>query len=276
MNIKDLENFYNISQYKSFSFASKMLGVSQPTLSESIKRLEKDIDTQLFYRSKSGIELTPLGEQTLIYVKELLNLKDEISSVAKDHDQVRKNFKMGCHTIIAGYFLNPFFQDLYKKYSNVTINLEHDHSQKIQKHIQDGKIDIGIVVNPIKNPDLIIKKLCYDKICIWKSQKSNAREDQFIADMGLSQVQSILRSWKQAPAHHISSNDFHVIGELAEAGMGFAILPERYVNQKRLKLKQINPKIFYKDEFAIVYRPEFGKNDVERFLIDTIVNSFKL
>jgi len=276
MNIKDLENFQKVSQYKSFSFAAKMLGVSQPTLSESIKRLEANLGTLLFYRSKTGIKLTPIGEQTLSHVQSLLNIKNEIQAIAQDDETISQQFKVGAHAVVTRYFLNSFLQSLNKKYQHVTINLEHDHSQMIQRKIQDGKIDIGVVVNAIRNPDLMIKKLVDDKICIWQSSKSNikARTDQFIADMELSQVKSILRSWSKAPKHHIATSDFHVTGELAESGMGYAILPERFVLQSKLKLKHVFPKHTFKDELSLVYRPEFGKNEIEKFIIKAIVASF--
>jgi len=275
MNIKDLENFYYVSGHKSFSFASKMLGVTQPTLSESIKRLEKELGLILFYRSKVGISLTPHGEQVLGKVKYLLNIKTEIESIAQEGDQTSQIFKVGCHPIIGRYFLTPFLQVLYKKYSKITINLTHSHSWEVQRFIQDGKIDIGVVVNPIRNPDLIIKRICYDKICIWKSAIASFRKDQFIADIGLTQVQSILRSWEGAPSRHISSSDFQLIGELTEGGMGYGILPERFVSMEKLKLKKVFPTNFFKDEFSLVYRPEFGKSEVERFFTESLVSCFR-
>ena len=167
MNIKDLENFYNVHTYKSFSLASNMLGVTQPTLSESIKRLEKEIGLTLFYRSKTGITLTPQGEQVLKKVKNLLNIKSDIHSIGKKGHSTNFGFKIGCHPIVGRYFLAPFLKDLNNVYSNLTTHLVHSHSREIQTFIQSGKIDIGVVVNPIRNPDLIIKKVCNDKICIW-------------------------------------------------------------------------------------------------------------
>ena len=275
MNIKDLENFYNVQTYKSFSLASNMLGVTQPTLSESIKRLEKEIGLTLFYRSKTGITLTPQGEQVLKKVKKLLNIKSDIHSLAKSDYSNVFNFKIGCHPIVGRYFLAPFLKDFHKVYSNITTHLFHSHSREIQTSIQSGKIDIGVVVNPIHNPDLIIKKICNDKICIWIPKSSSFKKDQFVADLGLSQVQSLLRSWKEAPSRHISSSDFQVIGELVEAGLGYGILPERFVLQEKLKIKNVFPTHFFKDELSLVYRPEFGKNEVEQFLIKSLKGNLK-
>ena len=92
--------------------------------------------------------------------------------------------------------------------------------------------------------------------------------------MGLTQTQSILRAWKKAPAHHISTPDFHVIANLTQAGIGYGILPERFVRQEKLKLKQVYTSNYFKDEFSIIYRPEFGKNEVEKFLIQTLKSAF--
>lgn len=274
MNINDLQHFYNISSYKSFSLAAKMLGISQPTLSESVRRLESNLNVILFYRSKAGIRLTPQGEHILTKVKELLNTKSEIEAFSKGSQLTHQVFKIGCHPIVGRYFLTNFMQKLHSNYSNITINLVHSHSRDIQRLIQEGKVDIGVVVNPIRNPDLVIKTICHDRICIWHANSKKARNDQLIADMELAQVQSMLRSWKAAPAKHIATNDFNLIGELTLGGMGYGILPERFVTLEKLKLKKVFEANHYKDEFSLVYRPEFGKNAIEKFISQTITNSF--
>ena len=150
MNIKDLENFYQIGQYKSFSFAAKMLGVTQPTLSESIKRLEAQIGSQLFYRSKQGIKLTPNGEEVLGHVKELLNLKNKIASITNT-ENTSLSYRLGCHPVVASYFFKNFLKKIMNKHSQLIINLEHNRSQDIQKEIQQGKIDIGVHLNGLKS-----------------------------------------------------------------------------------------------------------------------------
>tara|TARA_R110000868_G_scaffold132381_4_gene343293 strand:+ start:474 stop:1307 length:834 start_codon:yes stop_codon:yes gene_type:complete len=274
MNINDLKHFQNISSHKSFSLAAKMLGVTQPTLSESVRRLEKHLGVTLFYRSKSGIELTSQGKIVLDKVQGLINSVNDLESVATGSHLAQQTYRIGCHPVVGRYFLTKSLQQLYRKYQNTTINLIHSHSRDIQTQIQEGKIDIGVVVNPIKNPDLIIKPICQDKIHIWQSTNKNVRTDQLIADMGLAQVQSLLRSWGKAPAKHINTNDFNLIAELCLGGMGYAILPERFVKLEKLKLKKVVEQVHYKDEFALVYRPEFGKSELEKYIIQSINNTF--
>lgn len=275
MNIKDLDNFQYVSQFKSFSFAAKIIGVSQPTLSESIKRLETDIGQQLFYRSKKGIELTPSGTKVLTLAKRILNTKGEILALGDLSKSNHQSFKLGCHSIVAGYFFGSYLEKLDKFSPEISIHLEHGHSRSIQTQIQNGIIDFGVVVNAIKNPDLIIKKICEDKIYIWKAKNIKSIKNQFLGDTQLPQVQSIIRKWKTAPIKNITSSDFFLTGKLAEQGMGYALLPERFVAQQQLKLTKVLKNNHYKDEFSLVYRPEFGKNETERFLISTIAKSFE-
>ena len=274
MNINDLRNFQNVAVYKSFSLAAKMLGVSQPTLSESIRRLESHIDQTLFYRSKNGIELTPQGTVTLEKTRVLLQTADEIGGL--QNEKSKQIFKIGCHPVVGRYFLTTSLQQLHRKYPSTQVKLVHAHSRAVQTLIQDGKIDIAVVVNPIKNPDLIIKPIAQDKIHLWQADKKDARTDQVIADLGLAQVQSLLRSWKQAPAKQIDTNDFDLIAKLALGGMGFGILPERFVRMEKLKLKKVYEQHHFKDEFTVVYRPEFGKSKLEQYIVQIIKNSFSI
>lgn len=71
MNWKKLETFKDISQYKSFNHASKVLKKSQSSFSRDIISLEKDLGFKLFNRHmKSGIKLTERGSALLKVIKE--------------------------------------------------------------------------------------------------------------------------------------------------------------------------------------------------------------
>ena len=67
MDSRDLEYVLTIARTGSFSQAARQLFISQPALSQYIKRLEKNLDVTLFYRSRSRVELSPAG---MFYVKQ--------------------------------------------------------------------------------------------------------------------------------------------------------------------------------------------------------------
>ena len=83
MNWKKLETFKEISKYKSFNHASKVLKKSQSSFSRDIMSLEKDLGFKLFSRHmKNGIQLTNKGNELLRIVSEF---KDNLSLFVKNH-----------------------------------------------------------------------------------------------------------------------------------------------------------------------------------------------
>ena len=83
MNWKKLETFKNISKFKSFNHASKILNKSQSSFSRDIMSLEKDLGFKLFSRHmKNGIQLTNKGNELLKIVSEF---KDNLSLFVKNH-----------------------------------------------------------------------------------------------------------------------------------------------------------------------------------------------
>lgn len=273
MNMNDLMYFQQVNTYGSFTLTAKMLGVSQPTISEAIARLEKNLGTKLFYRTKQGITLTPPGKIILEKTHLILHTKNEIEALT-NNEQTPLNIKIGCHPVIARYFLTSFLKQSTRKHENINFKLHHDNSRAIQQMIQQGEIDVGVVVNPIRNPDLFINRITFDKVMIWKSISSQKPNEQLIADFSLPQTHEILRRWKNAPTQHIHTNDFNLIGDLVESNMAYGILPERFVQMEKLKLENETKGLFVKDEFCVVYRPEFLKNKISKECVQFIINSF--
>ncbi|MGZ3805763.1 MAG: LysR family transcriptional regulator substrate-binding protein [Pseudobdellovibrionaceae bacterium] len=78
---------------------------------------------------------------------------------------------IGCHPVVASYSLPKAFQTLGQKSPDYKIYLKHGTSRNIQTLIQMGQVDIGIVINPTFAPDLVIKRLAYDEVCVWSGGK---------------------------------------------------------------------------------------------------------
>lgn len=271
IRLNDLNNFIEISTFSSFSLAAKKLEISQPALSESIKRFESDLGYKVFYRTKSGISLTPEGKVALEKSKEVHSL---LSSIQSDReDQNYPTVTIGCHSTIGSYFLPNFFQIANKEIPGYRVNLNHDLSRNIQSDIQSGKVDIGVVVNPLPSPDLIIKPFLTDTVYVWKPKKGKV-QDQVITDTNLFQAQSILKKWKKAPKHITQTDNLDLAARMVSKGCGYGIIPERLIQMLNLDLAKVPNTPNFKDQFCMVYRPEFGKSSYEKAIVEVIKKSF--
>lgn len=269
VRINDLKNFIEISNFKSLKQTAVKLEITQPALSESLKRLEADLGCLLFYRTKNGVGLTPAGRKLLEKSKLILNSLNELQS----KNELYTNVILGCHPVIGSYFLPNILNSIGDLYLDNRIQLKHGFSREIQEGIQNGSIDIGVVVNAIQNPDLVIKNIAQDNVCIWRSKKLIPK-DQLICDPGLFQSSSLIKKWKKCPGKLLPSSSLELIGRLTESGVGYGILPERMVKIFNFNLVRVPNSPSYKDEFSLVHRPEFGRNKFEKDLITKIKSSF--
>ena len=271
--INDINNFVQTGSCSTIVEAARKLEISQPALSESIKRLELDFGAVLFYRSRSGIKLTPIGRIFLIKAKKVLQAMNDLDFKEKSTGIFQaETIIIGCHTIVAQYTLPKALSFIQTKAPDYKIELRHDLSRIIQSEVQKGQIDIGIVANPAMVPDLIIKKLSDDLVGIW-SHKDAFPTDTVICNLNLFQTQSILKKWKNKPKKIISTESLELIGRLVNEKIGFGIMPAKAVLLSGFDLKHWNKYPSYVDELSLIYRPEFGKSAAEKLVIEALKQS---
>src|SRR4029079_13501420 len=147
----DLTYFIEVASLLNLSRAAETLGISQPSLTLAMQRLEASVGTSILIRQKRGVTLTKAGKQLLAHARSLLEQWDSIKSAALASTyEVQGCFTLGCHPSVALYSLPHFLPGLLKKYPNLEIQLHHDSSRKITEKVINLSIDIGIVINPVK------------------------------------------------------------------------------------------------------------------------------
>lgn len=263
----ELMYFIEVSSCLNLSRAAERLGISQPSLSLAIKRLETSIGVPLFIRHKQGVTLTQAGKQLVVHARQLLQYWENTKSKAlASHHSVQGFYTIGCHSVIAAYLLADFLPKMLAEHPKLEIHLTHDISRKITEEVINLSCDLAIIVNPIEHPDLIIKKLCTDKVTFWVKKDISPLqliENQnavILCDPSLTQTQWLLKQRDNAgitAKRLMTSNSLEAIVSLALTGCGIAILPERVAN--RLGNNQLIPITnapFYDDEICLVYRHE--------------------
>jgi LysR family transcriptional regulator, cell division regulator len=281
----DLAYFIQAANSGNFSRASERLGISQPTLSIAIQRLERELGSQLFLRSKSGVSLTRAGKQLFAHSKELIESWEKIRSraLASMHEP-QGQFAIGCHSSVAIYSLPRFLPQALAKYPHLEFKLVHDLSRKILESVVQMETDIGIVVNPVRHSDLVIKKLCTDEVCFWTSSNSSAQQNLFsgeavlICDEDLIQTQTLLSKLKKGGVKFgrtISTSSLELGCTLVSGGAGIGILPSRVVEaQAKGRLKKIASTPVFEDEICMVYRHELKNIHSIQILTDLIQKGF--
>lgn len=263
----ELTYFLEVSKALNLSRASERLGISQPSLSLAMKRLEKAVGTPLLVRHKHGVTLTQAGKQLLIHTRQLLQYWENTKSGAlASHQSVQGYVKLGCASTIAMYLVSKFLPELLETYPKLEVHLKHNISRKITEGVINLSLDLGLVINPVKHPDLVILKLCDDEVCFWVGQgarilqDSSLKEAVILCDPALMQTQSLLKSVKKLgllSERTLTMNSLEVVASLTAAGCGMGILPARVAEAMYPHaLTRVPWSPVYLDEVCLIYRNE--------------------
>lgn len=164
MNI-DLELykvFYAVAKNKHMTRASEELHISQPAISQSIKKLEEQLGGTLFLRSNKGMELTEEGKMFFDYVKGALELiKNAENDFTSYKDLTKGEIKIGCSTTLTKLLLLDTINEFHKKYPNINFQIENDLTSTLINDLKLGKLDFVIFnESDIKEKNLNLEKLC--------------------------------------------------------------------------------------------------------------------
>lgn len=268
--ISDIENFVATSGSRTIMDAAAKIGISQPALSESIKRLEVDVGSILFYRSRTGIQLTPSGKLFLSKANKVLDALGSLE-LSEGGKQVfsGKVITIGCHATVAQYTIPKALSHIADIAPDYKVEIRHDLSRNIQLEIQRGNIDVGVIINPVEVPDIVIKKIASDIVRVWSGRKSFDRST-VICNSALLQTQHILRKWRDKPTRIINTESLELICRLTNENLGFGIIPQRAVDLIGFDLKAYDALPSFNDQICLVHRPEFGANKSEALVCEGI------
>lgn len=257
--IRDLQNFVETARCRTLREAADLLGITQPSLSESLKRLEENLDSLLFYRTRQGINLTPAGRYLLEKAKEAVENLSDLSNKKINTSQSKQiSLIVGCHAWVGSIILPKLLACFEQKNPGFRIEIRHALSRQIQFEIQSGSIDLGIVVDPLPTPDLIIKKVATDEVGVWASQKLQ-NTDRVICDPDLFQTKLILKKWDHHPKNILSSSNLDLCARLTCAGLGYGILPNSIVKFMGLDCVKVPGTFVSKNEIHVLYKPSLGR-----------------
>lgn len=252
--------FYAVAKHKHMTKASEELHISQPAVSQSIKKLEDQLGGTLFLRSNKGMELTEEGKMFYEYVKGALELINNAENEFTSFKDLSKGeVKIGCSTTLTKLVLINALKDFHLDYPNININITNDLTSNLINDLKLGKLDFVIFnESNIKETNLNLEKIkelkqgfiynpeLYDDNInnfedlntvplILQKEESNSRK--------LLDYIALQNNVKLIPKMEVVSQELITEFTNIGLGIGFAIIDLAKINFKNLKELNINKKI---------------------------------
>lgn len=272
----ELRIFLETAKVLNITRSAERLGLSQPALSQAIKRIEDQLGVELFLRSKKGLKLTRSGEKLQSRGRDMvLEWENLHRSLIEDEENVAGLFRLGVHPSVAMYTVTEFLPVLQAEHPLIDLQLRHGLSRHVAEDLISGRIDIGLVVNPPPHPDLVIRDVLKDEVALWAHPKRRSSET-LILDPELLQSQWLLRELEKRKLlfpRRLETSSLEVARELTARGCGVGLLPGR-VATLHSGLTRVHPEVpGYRDRICLAYRVDQEKTAAFRALVTTITKS---
>lgn len=162
INLNLYKIFYEVALSESISDASKKLFITQSAVSKAIKKLEEDLNTNLFYRNNKGVKLTDKGKELLFYVEEAFNnLVTAERTMIESQTLNKGKIAIGVPSQIGSFYIFEDITNFHKKYPNIEITIISKTTTQLLKLLEQHEIDFIIDTSPInaKIDNIVIKPL---------------------------------------------------------------------------------------------------------------------
>ena len=187
MTLQQLEYIVAVYRTRHFVKAAEACGVTQPTLSAMIQKLEAELDVKLFERSSQQVMPTAIGKVVVEQAWKVLNRARKLKDiVAEEKKSLTGTFRLGILPTIAPYLLPRFFPRLMRENSSLEIRVVEMKTAYIRRAIDRGEIDAAVMVDTGDLDDYALTTLFYEQFLAYVSPSDQLSAKKSIKTSDLS------------------------------------------------------------------------------------------
>ncbi|MCU4137319.1 MAG: DNA-binding transcriptional regulator [Thermodesulfobacteria bacterium] len=272
IDLRKLKVFLKVYETQSFSKTSKLLYLTQPTVTLHIKDLEEILGVKLLDRNTRKVIPSKAGKVVYEYGKEIINLLKEMEKELEIFkDEKRGIVEIGGSTIPGQYILPKIIKSFKEKYPRISVYLKVGDSREIVEKVIKGDFDLGMVGAVFKNKELVYIP-CYEDEIVLIAPPDFPKDEislEELYDISLIKREEGSGTWENAieslQKKGLDILKLNIVGEMGsteaikesvKAGLGcgfissLAIELEKALNLlKVIKIKNI----FIKRKFYLIY-----------------------
>ena len=264
--------FYEVAKSKNITKASERLFISQPAVSQTIKKLEEELSATLFIRNKKGVELTRFGQEVFQRVETAMLALKTIDKISRDeHELLRGSIIIGCGSNLARELLTLPIKNFLDSFPNVQITQIEDVQANLFEMLRKGKVDFVMTQQTDQFDEFkFCPKIEHNYLFI---KKKGVEVKRFIKIPQGSFTYNVFEDFEKQykpqsyPATIVSGYSMEI--ELVKQGVGIALVPEFLVSDL---IKSGEVEVVFKDyqlpttTFGYYYNPALLTSAAEVFM----------
>ena len=165
INQQWLHTFLTLADVGHFTQTAEKLNMTQPGVSQQIKKLEDQVGVPLLNRIGKRFELTREGETLYQFGRKRIQEEEQLYTELRFDDPHRGECRIACSGAMAT-FLYPHYLERQKEHPELMVAVEAAPNTRIIQSILTNTIDLGILTQPSPSPELEYESLGIDSLCL--------------------------------------------------------------------------------------------------------------
>src|SRR4051812_38840193 len=166
MELHQLRYFVAVAETGNFTRAAERSNVSQPSLSQQVLNLEKEVGHKLFHRLGRKAVLTEAGNAFLERARRILFEGENAARELSDHPSLGRRITVGAVQTVMPYLLTPFIAQCREQHPNLQIDAREDFRANLVRAVVEGDIDLALIPLPIKDHRVSIEPLLTEPLLL--------------------------------------------------------------------------------------------------------------
>lgn len=245
MQIRDLEWLLAVAEQEHVTDTAAILGITQPTLSRALARVEHELGARLFERAADGVHLTPIGQTVARGAREVVARHDQLlADVRGELDPESGVARLAFLDSMATSLVPQLLREFHAVAPRVRVLLSQEPAHELEADLARGAVDLAITsVRPAGHGWHLLQEERL-VVAVPPTHRLAGRSRLRLADLAgedlvttppgygfRTLVDGLLREAGVALEVSFESQDLATIEGLVAAGLGVAIVPEAIVGQ---------------------------------------------
>ena len=259
MDLKALRYFVEVVRQKNFTRAAELLRVTQPTLSKTIRQLEKELRSELLVRGNRGVWPTDVGEvlyrQGCLILDQVRSTLDEIAEVK---GLTRGELKLGLAPMLSAALFPDVLRTFRRRYPQIALTVHESGTRRMAQSILSGEVELGMMVEPIDTELFETRRIFLGEVglvvplgsplagcgAVAASELAGENFLMHTDDFILPQmIRAYCREAGFIPNEVGHSGQWEILQVMVESGMGLTMLPEvvcRLLDRTKVALARLD------------------------------------
>ncbi|NNE26211.1 MAG: LysR family transcriptional regulator [Saprospiraceae bacterium] len=191
MTLQQLEYIVALDDYRHYVTAAEHCFISQPNLTMQVKKLEEELGIKIFDREKKPLQPTEIGKSVIARARQILRETNQLKAfVTHEKEVLEGEFTLGIIPTLAPYLLPLFLPSFTIENPKVHLKIKELQTDLIISNLEEGTIDIGILVTPLDLANIREIPIFYEPFLLYlpKQHKLTHKNLMLAEDLDPSEV----------------------------------------------------------------------------------------